>query len=162
MYSEPREIGLAGQAPIARAMRRDVPTVFPETPLPQVLQAVISTSARAGSGSTLGQGDDPRSAGKHRPAGSGLAPNPLPDVLVSAFEVPTTRMTAIVAINRGGADATLSLALPVPATFGSLTTYRTSATESLVNLGTAVVGASSTRVSLKAQSVTTLVGGVTP
>jgi O-glycosyl hydrolase len=90
------------------------------------------------------------------------ATNPLPDVLVSAFEDPASRMTAIVAVNRGGGDATLSLALPAPAKFGSLTTYRTSATESLANLGTAVVNASATRVSLKAQSVTTFVGGVAP
>jgi CBS-domain-containing membrane protein len=41
--SEPLELGLAVDAPIARAMRRDVPTVYLETPLPQVLQAVIST-----------------------------------------------------------------------------------------------------------------------
>jgi CBS-domain-containing membrane protein len=41
--AEPREVGLAADASISSAMRRDVPTVFPETPLPQVLQAVIST-----------------------------------------------------------------------------------------------------------------------
>ncbi len=91
-----------------------------------------------------------------------VAANPLPEVMVSAFEDPTSRTMAIVVINRGSGDATLSLAVPAPATFGSLTTYRTSATESLANLGTAVVGASSTRVSLKAQSVTTFVGGVAP
>ncbi|MGB8296198.1 MAG: DUF190 domain-containing protein [Polyangia bacterium] len=39
----PREIGLAVDAPVARIMRIDVPTVFPDTRLPEVLQAVIST-----------------------------------------------------------------------------------------------------------------------
>jgi len=41
--SEPLELGLAVDAPIARAMRKDVPTVYLDAPLPQVLQAVIST-----------------------------------------------------------------------------------------------------------------------
>jgi CBS-domain-containing membrane protein len=36
-------LGLTLDAPVARAMRRDVPTVHPETPLPEVLQAVMST-----------------------------------------------------------------------------------------------------------------------
>jgi CBS-domain-containing membrane protein len=38
-----RELGLAGDPPIAAVMRRDVPTVHPETPLSEVFQAVIST-----------------------------------------------------------------------------------------------------------------------
>jgi CBS domain-containing protein len=38
-----RETGLAVDAPVARSMRRDVPTVFMDTPLPEVLQAVVST-----------------------------------------------------------------------------------------------------------------------
>jgi CBS domain-containing protein len=41
--SEPREIGLAADAQVARAMRTDVPTVFPNTHLPEILQAVTST-----------------------------------------------------------------------------------------------------------------------
>ncbi|HEY3449086.1 MAG TPA: DUF190 domain-containing protein [Myxococcales bacterium] len=39
----PQETGLAADAPVARAMRRDFPKVHPETPLAQVLQAVIAT-----------------------------------------------------------------------------------------------------------------------
>lgn len=35
--------GLAFDAPVSQSMRRDVPTVFLDTPLPEVLQAVIST-----------------------------------------------------------------------------------------------------------------------
>jgi CBS domain-containing protein len=41
--SEPREIGLAVDAPVGRTMRTDVPTVFPDTRLPEVVQAVTST-----------------------------------------------------------------------------------------------------------------------
>jgi CBS domain-containing protein/PII-like signaling protein len=37
------ELGLTREGPISRAMRRDVPTVHPDTPLPEVFQAVIST-----------------------------------------------------------------------------------------------------------------------
>jgi CBS domain-containing protein len=38
-----REMGLRGNLPLSRVMRRDVPTVHPGTPLAEVLQAVIST-----------------------------------------------------------------------------------------------------------------------
>ena len=41
--SELREIGLAANALVARAMRTDVPTVFSDTHLPEVMQAVTST-----------------------------------------------------------------------------------------------------------------------
>ena len=40
---EPSEMGLRGNVPLSRVMRRDVPTVHPETPLGEVFQAVIST-----------------------------------------------------------------------------------------------------------------------
>jgi CBS domain-containing protein len=39
----PRAMGLAGDVPLSRVMRRDVPTVEVDTPLPQVFQAVVST-----------------------------------------------------------------------------------------------------------------------
>ena len=39
----PSEMGLSRDVPIAQVMRRDVPTVERDTPLPQVLQAVVST-----------------------------------------------------------------------------------------------------------------------
>jgi CBS domain-containing protein len=39
----PRELALAGDRPVANAMRRDPPTVRTDTPLPEVFQAVIST-----------------------------------------------------------------------------------------------------------------------
>jgi CBS domain-containing protein len=38
-----RELGLAGDQPLSRVMRRDVPTVHPDSSLPEVFQAVIST-----------------------------------------------------------------------------------------------------------------------
>ena len=38
-----RDLGLQGNVPLGRVMRRDVPTVHPDTPLPEVIQAVIST-----------------------------------------------------------------------------------------------------------------------
>lgn len=38
-----REMGLVGNVPLSRVMRLDVPTVHPDTPLPEVFQAVIST-----------------------------------------------------------------------------------------------------------------------
>jgi CBS domain-containing protein len=37
------EMGLAVDSPLSRAMRRDVPTLHPESPLAEVFQAVIST-----------------------------------------------------------------------------------------------------------------------
>jgi CBS domain-containing protein len=39
----PRELGLAGDAPLSRVMRRDVASVRPDTPLAEVFQAVVST-----------------------------------------------------------------------------------------------------------------------
>lgn len=41
--ASPSEVGLAGDVPISRIMRRDVPTVHPDTPLPEVFQAIVST-----------------------------------------------------------------------------------------------------------------------
>jgi CBS domain-containing protein len=39
----PRELGLAADVPLSSVMRRDVPAVHPETPLPETMQAVVST-----------------------------------------------------------------------------------------------------------------------
>jgi CBS domain-containing protein len=41
--SAPRELGLAADAPLSSVMRRDVPTVHPDTPLPETMQAMVST-----------------------------------------------------------------------------------------------------------------------
>jgi CBS domain-containing protein len=43
MPAAPREIGLAGDTPLSKVMRRDIPLVHPETPLPEVFQAVVAT-----------------------------------------------------------------------------------------------------------------------
>lgn len=40
---EPRPVGLRGDLPLARVMRKDVPVVHTDTPLNEVLQAVVST-----------------------------------------------------------------------------------------------------------------------
>jgi len=37
------EPGLAGDTPLSKVMRRDVPVVFPDSPLPEIFQAVIAT-----------------------------------------------------------------------------------------------------------------------
>jgi CBS domain-containing protein len=39
----PREVGLVADAPLSSVMRRDAPTVHPGTPLPETMQAVVST-----------------------------------------------------------------------------------------------------------------------
>lgn len=39
----PREVGFAADTPLSKVMRRDVPVVHPETPLPEVFQAIVST-----------------------------------------------------------------------------------------------------------------------
>jgi len=41
--AEQRETGLAVDAPVSKSMRRDVPTVFLDSRLPEVVQAVVST-----------------------------------------------------------------------------------------------------------------------
>ncbi len=41
--AEQGSIGLAAEIPIGRVMRRDMPTIYPETPVGEVLQAVFST-----------------------------------------------------------------------------------------------------------------------
>ena len=40
---EPRPAGLRGDLPLSRVMRKDVPVVHPDTPINEVLQAVVST-----------------------------------------------------------------------------------------------------------------------
>ncbi|HET7787099.1 MAG TPA: DUF190 domain-containing protein [Myxococcales bacterium] len=40
---EERPAGLRGDLPLSRVMRKDVPTVHPDTPIAEVLQAVVST-----------------------------------------------------------------------------------------------------------------------
>lgn len=84
------------------------------------------------------------------------------DVLVTAFKDPAGQKVAVVAINKGTADANLRLVLPAPARFTSLSTYRTSAGESLADLGSTTVSSSAFQAVLKAQSVTTFHARVEP
>jgi CBS domain-containing protein len=39
----PRELGLLDNVPVSRVMRTDIPLVYPDTSLPEVFQAVVST-----------------------------------------------------------------------------------------------------------------------
>lgn len=41
--AEPVALGLTAEAPLSSVMRRDVPAVHPDTPLPETMQAVVST-----------------------------------------------------------------------------------------------------------------------
>jgi CBS domain-containing protein len=41
--SEPRPIGLNGELPASHVMRSDVPSVYPDTPVAEVMQAVVAT-----------------------------------------------------------------------------------------------------------------------
>ena len=86
--------------------------------------------------------------------------SPASNVYLSAFKNPTGDQIAVVAINTG--TSTIPLALTIDAgRFGTLTSYRTSASENLANVGT-VTGGTTANVSLAASSVTTFVGPVTP
>jgi hypothetical protein len=67
---------------------------------------------------------------------------------------------AIVVINTGTASASLPLIVDA-GRFGTLTQYRTSATENIANVGT-VAGGTTVTVTLAGSSVTTFVGLVTP
>ena len=57
---------------------------------------------------------------------------------------------------------TLPLVLPSPARFGSLAVHRTSATESLTDVGALTVNRGSVDVVLEAKSITTFSGQISP
>jgi O-glycosyl hydrolase len=86
--------------------------------------------------------------------------SPATNVYLSAFKDPTGGQIAVVAINAGTSQASLPLTIDA-GKFGTLTVYRTSATESIANVGTLTGGATVT-ATLPASSVTTLVGAITP
>ncbi len=86
--------------------------------------------------------------------------SPASNVYMSAFKNPAGNQVAVVAINTG--TSIVALALTIDAgRFGSLTTYRTSASENLANVG-ALTGGTTVNVSLAASSITTFVGSVGP
>jgi O-glycosyl hydrolase len=98
-----------------------------------------------------------------RPGSSRLeAPTRLSkDLLLAAFKnAPGTELT-LVAINRGSQDTTFAIELD-SGTLGAVTSYRTSASEDLVNLGSVPSGGSFANVTAKAQSINTYVVPVRP
>jgi O-glycosyl hydrolase len=86
--------------------------------------------------------------------------SPASNVYMSAFKDPTGSQVAVVAINTGTSTAPLALTIDA-GRFGTLTTYRTSASENLANVGT-VTGGTTVNVTLAASSVTSFVGSVGP
>jgi O-glycosyl hydrolase len=86
--------------------------------------------------------------------------NPATNVYLSAFKNPTGDQIAVVAINAGTSQVPLALTIDT-GRFGALTTYRTSASENIANVGSVTAGAT-VNVTLAASSVTTFVGPVGP
>jgi O-glycosyl hydrolase len=86
--------------------------------------------------------------------------SPASNVYLSAFKDPTGNQVAVVAINTGTSIVPLALTIDA-GRFGALTTYRTSASENLTNVG-ALTGGTTVNVSLAPSSVTTFVGSVGP
>lgn len=85
--------------------------------------------------------------------------SPASNVYLSAFKDAAGAQVAIIAINAGTGSASLPLRIDA-GKFGTLTQYRTSATENIANVGT-IGGGATVTVSLPGSSVTTLVGPVT-
>jgi glucuronoarabinoxylan endo-1,4-beta-xylanase len=86
--------------------------------------------------------------------------SPASSVYMSAFKNPAGNQVAVVAINTGTSIVPLALTIDA-GRFGSLTTYRTSASENLANVG-ALTGGTTVNVSLAPSSITTFVGSVGP
>jgi O-glycosyl hydrolase len=86
--------------------------------------------------------------------------NPATNVYLSAFKNPAGDQIAVVAINTGTSEVALPLTIDT-GRFGALTTYRTSASETIANVGSLTAGAT-VNVTLAASSVTTFVGPVGP
>jgi O-glycosyl hydrolase len=86
--------------------------------------------------------------------------NPASNVYLSAFKNPAGDQIAVVAINTGTSQVPLALTIDT-GRFGALTTYRTSASENIANVGSVTAGAT-VNVTLAASSVTTFVGPVGP
>ena len=86
--------------------------------------------------------------------------SPTSNVYMSAFKNPAGNQVAVVAINTGTSIVPLALTIDA-GRFGALTTYRTSASENLTNVG-ALTGGTTVSVSLAPSSITTFVGSVGP
>jgi len=83
------------------------------------------------------------------------------DLLLAAFKDARGTELTLVAINRGSVDTTFAIELD-SGTLGSVSSYRTSASEDLADLGSAPSGGSFANVTAKAQSISTFVVPVLP
>ena len=83
------------------------------------------------------------------------------DLLLAAFKNAEGSELTLVAINRGSEDTTFAIELD-SGKLGSVTSYRTSASEDLANLGSAPSAGSFANVTAKAQSISTFVVPVLP
>jgi len=81
------------------------------------------------------------------------------DLLLSAFKNAAGTELTLVVINRAPADATFALELDA-GTLGNVSSFRTSASEDLKNLGSAPSSGSFANVTAKAQSISTFVASV--
>jgi O-glycosyl hydrolase len=86
--------------------------------------------------------------------------SPATSVYLSAFKSPAGDQIAMVAINTGTSQVALTLTIDA-GRFGALTTYRTSASENIANVGALTAGAT-VNVTLAPSSVTTFAGPVGP
>jgi O-glycosyl hydrolase len=86
--------------------------------------------------------------------------SPAGNVYLSAFKNPAGNQVAVVAINAGTSQVPLALTIDA-GRFGALTSYRTSASENIANVGSVTAGAT-VNVTLSPSSVTTFVGPITP
>lgn len=83
------------------------------------------------------------------------------DLLLAAFKDAAGTGLTLVAINRGSADTTFAIQLD-SGTLGSVSSFRTSATEDLVDLGSMPSSGSFANVTAPAQSISTFVTSVQP
>jgi len=79
---------------------------------------------------------------------------PTTDVLLSAYVDATVSQTAIIVVNMGVSPRTFNLTLDTK-TFGTVTAYRTSATENLMPLATVAGGSDTIPITVPSQSITT-------
>jgi O-glycosyl hydrolase len=84
---------------------------------------------------------------------------PAAGILSSAFRDPDGKTLAVVLINTGTEARTVDLQLAAGG-YGALAAWRTSATESLAEVGAVSVDATVARVAVPAQSVTTIYGAI--
>jgi glucuronoarabinoxylan endo-1,4-beta-xylanase len=84
---------------------------------------------------------------------------PVSNVLLSAFVNPSNNQIAVIAINLGATSQSFPLSLDT-GTFGTITPYRTSASENLAKLTTIPGGTNTVQVTVPSQSVTTYTSSI--